>query len=128
SVAIVFDYVSALFLFSNRFRAALSSSLFPYTTLFRSDRVDLLDWRIPLGAAEAERSLGARTGARRAGTRKCCASSESRVTSHESRSMTPPAVDLRLLVPELVVTATAVAVMLAGLFLPAGRQHLLRWL
>src|SRR5207302_10333320 len=82
---------------------------------------------IPLGAAEAERSLGARTGARRAGTRKCCASSESRVTSHESRSMTPPAVDLRLLVPELVVTATAVAVMLAGLFLPAGRPHLLRW-
>ena len=42
--------------------------------------------------------------------------------------MMPPAGDLRLLVPELVVTATAVAVMLAGLFLPAGRQHLLRWL
>src|SRR5207245_8278013 len=42
--------------------------------------------------------------------------------------MRPPAGALRLRVPELVVTATAVAVMLAGLFLPAGRQHLLRWL
>lgn len=42
--------------------------------------------------------------------------------------MTPPTVDLRMIIPELILTGTAVAVMVWGLFLPAGRQQVLRWL
>jgi len=42
--------------------------------------------------------------------------------------MTPPALDLRSIIPELVIAATAMATMVGGLFLPAGRQHPLRWL
>lgn len=42
--------------------------------------------------------------------------------------MTLPVVDLRIIAPELILTAAAVAVMVWGLFLPPNRQDLLRWL
>lgn len=42
--------------------------------------------------------------------------------------MTATAADLRLLLPELLIAAGAVAVLLAGTALPAPRQALLRWL
>jgi NADH-quinone oxidoreductase subunit N len=42
--------------------------------------------------------------------------------------MTVTAADLRLLVPEVVVAAVAVAVLLAGVLLPESRQGLVRWL
>lgn len=42
--------------------------------------------------------------------------------------MTLPAVDLRLIVPELIVTATALALMVLAAILPADRRPLLRWL
>lgn len=42
--------------------------------------------------------------------------------------MTPPTVDLRMILPELILTGTAVAVMMWALFLPPGRHLILRWL
>jgi len=42
--------------------------------------------------------------------------------------MTPPAVDLRMILPELILTGTAVAVMGWAMFLPPGRQAALRGL
>lgn len=39
-----------------------------------------------------------------------------------------PAVDLRVITPELVLAGTALVVLVWGVFLPAGRQRPLRWL
>jgi NADH-quinone oxidoreductase subunit N len=42
--------------------------------------------------------------------------------------MTLPAVDLRLIAPELILTAAAIVVLLAGAFLPHGGHRPLRWI
>jgi NADH-quinone oxidoreductase subunit N len=47
---------------------------------------------------------------------------------HESAAVTLPLVDLRQILPELIVTGTAIVVVAWALFLPVPRQQPLRWL